>query len=43
MDYTVSSEHDEIVMKLVHYLITKENYQPIVVAVFSGRGNHCKH
>ena len=26
------SINDEITMKLVHYLITKENYQPIVVA-----------
>ena len=31
MDYTVSSEHDEMVMKLLHYFITIKNYNPVVL------------
>ncbi len=31
MNYTVSSNHDEIVMKLLHYFITTKNYNPVVL------------
>ncbi len=31
MNYTILNKNDEIVMALVHYFITEENYSPIVV------------
>lgn len=31
MNFTISSEHEEIVMKLLHYFITTQNYNPVVL------------
>lgn len=31
MNFTISSEHEEIVMKLLHYFITDKNYNPVVL------------
>jgi len=31
MNFTISSEHEEIVMKLLHYFITDRNYNPVVL------------
>ena len=31
MNFAISSEHEEIVMKLLHYFITEKNYNPIVL------------
>lgn len=31
MNYTVSKENEEIIMKLLHYFITDQNYNPVVL------------
>lgn len=31
MNFAISSEHEEIVMKLLHYFITDKNYNPVVL------------
>jgi len=31
MNFAISSEHEEIVMKLLHYFITTKNYNPVVL------------
>ena len=31
MNYTLSKQNEEIIMKLLHYFITDKNYNPVVL------------
>ena len=31
MNYTLSKQNEEIIMKLLHYFITDQNYNPVVL------------
>ena len=31
MNYTISKQNEELVMKLLHYFITDQNYNPVIL------------